>query len=126
MISLFCHPVSKLITVLIFEVVRDEARLQVLLGLHHTHVFSEPLLFHLVLQEGLIILVLCFDGSRLGLVEEVAILDILIMLSDVAFLTFLVVSEFFLVFGQSILNNHHRIVPVSEVFICWICPSFWL
>lgn len=126
MVPLFCHPVPKLITVLIFEVVRDKARLQVLLGLHHTHVFSEPLLFHLVLQEGLIILVLLFDGRHLGSVEEVAILDILIVLPDVAFLTFLIVREFFLVFGQGVFYDHHRVVPVSEVLIGRVRPSLWL
>ena len=126
MISLFCHPIPKLITVLIFEVVRDKARLQILLGLHDTQVFSEPLLFHLVLQEGLIELVLFFDGSHLGFVEKITIVDILIMLSDVTFLTFLIVREFFLVLRQSVFDDHHRVVSISEVFICWVCPSFWL
>ena len=99
MIFLFGHPISKLITVLIFEVMRDKTRLQIFLGLHHTHMFSESLLFHLVLQECLIELVLIFDGSHLGLVEKVTIVNILIMLPDIALFPFLIVGKFFLVFG---------------------------
>lgn len=88
--------------------------------------FSESLLFHLWLQECLIILVLCLDGGHLSLVEKVTILNVLIMLLDIAFLTFLAISKLFLVFGQGFFNYDHRVVSISHVRLRGICPSFWL
>lgn len=58
--------------------------------------------------------------------EEVAILNVLIMLLDVALLTFPVVRKLCLVLGQRFLDYHHRVVSISHVLLGGVCPSFWL
>ena len=125
-VPLFGQSVAELVTVLILKVVRHKARLQVFLRFHHVQVFAEPLLFDLVLQECLIVLVLFLHGRHLSFVEEVAVFDVFVVLPDVTLFTPLVVRQFFLVLGQGVFNDQHRVVPVSEILISGVRPGLWL
>ena len=58
--------------------------------------------------------------------QQVTISDVGEMLLDIMLLTFLQFMELSLVFGKSVFDHHHGVVPVSDVFIGGICPSLWL